>query len=260
MVDEVFHKLNEQVWEIPTSNEYVSDSDSPLSLISSSMSPPTLSPSNAILMSSMMPLFNDQEEKIELSYPTKSSNDTTYYSKSVKSSAVSNTSTTSCVELSTSVKMDSDNNQEDVKNNRSLLCHGSDTTYNDTIACIKPQSVSIKWSTSVTGIDSSTISCTKIDIRQEQFDESESSSDSISHESDQGEFAQITSTSSDSLSFDNTVFSESARNIESQSTAGHSFQVGDGFSSSQESNDDGDTIAFDDIICGMLLIDNPNRR
>lgn len=249
MVDEVYQKLNDQVWEIPTSNQYVSDSDSPLSLISSSMPSPTLSPSNAILMSSMMPLFNDQEEKIKLSYPMRSSNDTTYYSKSVKSSTASNTSTTSCIEISTRVELDNDNIQEDMKNNGSLLCHGSGVTYNDAIACIKPESVSIKWSTTSNTVDSSTISSTTIDINQEQFDGYESSSDSISHEPNQDEFTQTTTTSSESSSFNITIPNEIERDEESQSSAGYSFQVENDFPSSQESNDDKDAISFDDIIC-----------
>lgn len=256
MVDEVYKKLNDQVWEIPTSSQYVSDSDSPLSLISSSMPSPTLTPSNAMLLSSMIPLFSDQQEKAKLSYPSRSSTDTIYYNGSVETST---TTTTSCIEFTTRNVLENDNNQEVVKNHGSAMRHENVIAYNHAIACIKPQSVSIKWSTSGANIDCSTVSSTLINIKQKQSDGSQTSSNSISHELNQDEF-NIISASSDSPSFRVTIPGKIERDLESQSSTEYSFQVEKDFSSSQESNDDVDTISFTDIISGKQSQSNSNCK
>ena len=125
MVDDVYTGIEQQGWEIPPSNSYLSDSDSPLSFISSS--PPshhTLSSSPALTatLSSMTPSYHagtdideDQEQRIQLPYPS---------------------------------SKDETSEKEDAEY-RAVMYHEHIIACNDSICSIKPSNISIEWLTSL---------------------------------------------------------------------------------------------------------------
>lgn len=116
-MDEVYSKINDEKWEIPPSCRYVSDSDSPLSLLPSPPSVPSspvVSAAN-VMMSMMMP-----------------------------SSAYNQSSFNSFTKIPS---LEDDDGEE--AEYRSVMFHEHIIATNDSIACVRPQSVSIKWPNNV---------------------------------------------------------------------------------------------------------------
>lgn len=108
--------MDEQEWEIPPSSRYVSDSDSPLSLLPSPEIPsvpssPIVSAAN-VMMSIMIPPSPYNQE------------------------------------FNSFRKIIEDDDGEEAEY-RSVMYHEHIIATNDTIACVRPQSVSIQWPTTI---------------------------------------------------------------------------------------------------------------
>lgn len=114
-MDEVYSKINEGEWQIPPSCSYVSDSDSPLSLLPS---PPSVPSSPIISAANVM---------MSMMIPSSAYNQAPF----------------------NHIKTGQEDNEEEAKYH-SVMFHEHIIADNDSIACVRPQSVSIKWSNHAT--------------------------------------------------------------------------------------------------------------